>query len=754
MSYDTAVKKSGRPTHFVFRGQTDDGKGTITPVVWATRALAEAGGMREPRLRADFEINRAMPQRLGDRPARCSVGLQIDNTDQSLRALLIGTTSSNPKDEYTQGSVLNLSGQLFHAVVDEDGTTYEAAVTPTLQVAGDPVYRDGIVSLPMASDDDKILGRSRFAWQLREINTSRRGTDGADPDHGAEVNGTWVQSNGTSGTLTQTDADSDFAEWQEALETPARFIYSSAQALPLIRVRSNPGIATTPGGGIRWANAISFFCFLTMLEPYVEGFSRWLFSVGNASDSQFPETLGGHRIHKIPRWVQDSEGAWKKVWVVYLKQSFVAKATNDKRQYQDQELWLSGLPPALGVADYPHAGPPPPRTDEGTPARVIRRMVLDHARATSPIDTASFDAAEAAIPFRDICGGFYEGTTPLAEVFTHIASAFGLTLWVGTDDKLHVMATGGFTPQDVATINAGGLDELTASDVMGEWQELTPRTAGRRGAAVSRVTVDWTDQQSRFWGKDRLLRMIRASSRIPLSQIVEARVSGAWLNPDPARTLHALQRYAAACSYTTRRIQFRTRAWIAARELGTFMYLTHRRGLETTAGGYARRLVRLEAVQLDAARRTALVTFEDLGPVSHLRFALLDDYANWIRGTPAAGNTLTLTAGSTAVACSAAFFAPGDVGKTLVLRGSGIPGNRRNRKIVAFTNTTHVTVDFAMASNESIVAAGSGVDAKWLVAHNHGSPPGAGRELVYIQVGREDTGHFTDGSDAFSYEAA
>lgn len=747
MSYIAAAKKDGRPSWFVFRGQTDDGT-TVTRVAWATRALAEAGtGMIEPRLLLDGGISRSMPQDVGGTPASCAVTIGLISTDDALRDLIIGTSSVDPSQEYSGGSLLNLSGKLYHAVQDEDGTIYDSAITPTLYVTGSPTYDGHVIHLPMSSNTDKALGRSKMAWTLEQITNSEPGTDGIDPAHGSEIDPVYVDSDGSSGALLQSDVSSALRDWKEGLDTRARFIYGGSQGVRLTRVRALRAFVGDNSAGFEIAKKVSFFAFLAVLEPYTENFARWSISLGSADGAEEPISIGGRRIVKAARWMQDQDDAWRLVWVVYVLQSYRDdKNVPSQQLYQDQELWLSGMPDFIGLAG---ASPPPPKSAYNSAAYVVRRLVTDHSELGSgAIDTASFEIARKALPFSGLCAGMYAGDTPLRDIATHIAGPFGLLLWEGNDGKLRAQLAGQFSREELDAVDAGGLDELTEADILGDWQEIIPRTAEERGAAISRVTTEWTDEQIRFWGNDYLTQSYRSSARIPLGQVVEARLSMAWVNP--ARGFAVLARYAGALAYPARRIRFRTRLWVASREFGTLMLLTHRRGL--ASGGYVRRLIRLEGVEVSPDLRNLVATFEDLGPVAGLKFALLDDYANWIKTTPAGGTTLTLSAGSTTAVASANTFAAGDVGATLCLRGSTIAGNRRNRKIVAFTDARHVTMDFAAASDEVITMAGAGIDATWLVVYNHGLPPGGGRQLRYIQEGKESNAKFTDASDCFRYE--
>jgi hypothetical protein len=370
MSYIDAAKKDGRPTWFVFRGQTDDGV-TVTPVAWATRALAEVGQQVEPRLRLPSGLVRTMPQTIGGAPVACSVTIALENADGAERSLIIGSTSSDPADEYSEGSVYNLSGVLYHAVQDEDGTIYEQALTPTLHLAGSPVYADEAIQLPMSSDDEELLGPSRFAWTLDSIKNSEPGTDGVAPGAGVEIDAEYMESDGTSATLSQSEITIRFRLWNEGLDVPARFAYSGGQPMELVRVR------TEQGGGKDKSRGVTFFCFVALLEPDVSSFPTWGVSLDKVSDLDEPTTVGGHRLIKAARWLQDLDGDWKLVWVVFMQQDFLMKDVPSNRLYQDQQFWITGMPPSQGLASH---NPPPPKSEYGTPAYVIRRLISDHAR--------------------------------------------------------------------------------------------------------------------------------------------------------------------------------------------------------------------------------------------------------------------------------------------------------------------------------------------------------------------------------------
>lgn len=743
MAYIDAVKKKGRPTYVVFRGTTDDGS-TTTDVAWANRAVATSAGPLEGRLLRVGTIVRGMPETAGGRIEAVSTSIDLDNSDGALDDLLAGTSTSSELDEYGEDSVLNLTGKLFHGVVDDDGTAYEKALTPTLFVSGTVVYDGRTASLPLSTKQDGLLGRSPLALIVDDV----KGSKTQNPDTLVDCpDGEWFDDQGNTGAYGQAQFDADTSYWNESLEAAARFIYGAwaIPAIPVYRrsVEETRADDREPTGNV--IQAATWFLFASLKEPVVGSFRLWRLATSYSVQRQLEPYA--RTIYKIQRWVQNVDGQWTQVWFCFSKASFKYRPGTDL-EYEDQSLfWIPSNPGQLGTVA---ASPPPAKKDHGGPAAIIRALIYDHAGA-SAIDSTSFERVYQAIPYANLCGGMYTGSTPLQEVLTHVFQAFGIDAWLATDDTVRLQVTAAFAYADREAVAAGGLPWLTTSDIYGDtWREEIPRGSERRGAPVTRVTVEWTDEQREFYGAS-LLDTVPGNVTIPLGQRVESVVSGAWVNPDPKRAALAFSIGVSARAYATRRIGFVTHLWVGSYELGSLMYVSHPRGLEVSAaGGYERRLVRLERIEIDVGRETARVVFEDLGPASRLKPGLLDDYDEWL-AKDHGGATLALAA-STTVTC-AGFFNAGHVGMTLVARGATNPANKNlpNRKIVAVPDADHATVNYAFGAAENIVGSGSGIDATWHLLYNHEVPPSAARAEKYIQVCKESNGLFTNGDPGFTY---
>jgi hypothetical protein len=737
VAYIDAAKKKGVHTYVAFRGTTDDGT-TTTTVAWANRAIATSTGPIEARILDVGPIERGMPETSGGALESISTSLRLDNSDKGLDDLLTGTTTTNELNEYADDSILNLTGKVYDGVIDTDGTAYEDALTPTLYVSGSVVYDGQTVIVPMSSKQDNLLGPSNLQLTIQDILKSSAGAHG-DGTYYAQVAS-------TSGAITQATFENVLSKWNTNLDAAAKFIYG-APVIPMIPVRRD----SIEGTGIAIGTVIdaaTFFLFVSKDEPYLatfsSDFSEWRIAF-SLTDMRLATPLSP-KIVKIERDVTDVDGTTRAIWVCYLQCQFRYETGSDI-EYDDQQLAL--IPPSSVSTQLGIVGTGAARRDYGSPANVIKALVTDHA-GSSVVESTSFTRLHKAIPHPGVCGGMYTGTTPLREVLSHIFEAFAIDAWMGTDDKVRLLAAAGYSLDDVDTVNAGSIPKLGLADIFGDsWQEEIPRGADRRGAPISRITVDWTDEQRAFW-QSQLVDHVPGNVEIPLGQRVESRVSGAWVNPRKASL--ALSVGAGHRAYVARRFTFETHIWVASYELGQLFYITHPRGLDVTGTtGYSQRLARLERVSVDTGRRTCRATFEDLGPSARLNPGILDDYGNWL--LKSGSGDLTLTSASTTIATSAAFFVdPDHVGATVVTRGAANTSNQGpNRKIVSITDTTHAVVNYAYNATETISASGSGIDAKWHLLYNHELPPAGGRDATYIQVCEESTGLFTGGDSGFTY---
>jgi hypothetical protein len=99
-------------------------------------------------------------------------------------------------------------------------------------------------------------------------------------------------------------------------------------------------------------------------------------------------------------------------------------------------------------------------------------------------------------------------------------------------------------------------------------------------------------------------------------------------------------------AWTTRRILFEGRTWIATLELQELLALTFPLGLIHGGGGYELRPTRLQRAEPNPGTAPRLHRLEDLGPVASVLPGKIDAYSNWVVRAPGAGVHLTLTNGS------------------------------------------------------------------------------------------------------------
>lgn len=715
--YDVARDRASYDFAIVFRGTFN----SSAAVAWSTRPVKTATGLLDGRMIIDGTMGSGLSQSSGGAFRLPSLTIVLENSDDAITKYIVGTTSSSASAEYRGDGMLNLTGVFYHLVRDPvTGATYEQALTPTMCARGSLEYDGFKIAIPMAARQDKVAGRSKFIFAVRDLAKS---TDGG---FSGGVNYTF---DGTTSGYQQVDCDGDMLRIAESLDAHVPYIYST-NAFPLI-----PLTQFDMGALMLWG--------VTMAEPDLSRWPTWPIyadtfdtPVGvTGNDNDF---IGTRTLKVIQRAVVTPDGATANVWLLMVELHAYVKPSDGLKR---ATYFMLG-DPFLGVAgslSYP---------DHFGPAGVIRAMARDHSEVgSSSVDSTSFARASIAIP-RSYVGGTFTGDNELAREFEAITRVAGISIFLGKDNKLHAQVNRSFNSDDQATI-AAGLPHITHADIIGGWKETVPWDDPEQlGAPVSRLRFDWSDQQKRFWGS-RLPATAAGNTSLPMAEIREGTLPGAWI--DGRSAVKATIDNAVRRAFVGRRIECICRAWVATMEIGTLFWISHPRGLSNAGTGYFTRVVRLEDCEYVPGEDGARCRFEDLGSIASNKLGKLDTITNWIGTTPAAGRTLTLAAGSPNVVAGAATFAPGDVGKNLWTQGSAFRSNTGSRKITVVGDSTHATVDQDYGHAETLVAAGSGWTAAWSVMETQGSKGSAYRSDRIRQC-VEATGLFRDGATAgFQY---
>jgi hypothetical protein len=745
--YEITRDRSAYDSYVVLRGTFASG----ATAAWATRYVKTATGLLDGRMEIE-PVGGSLPETAGGEPERANVTVRIHDHDNAVTKWVRGTATSPASTEYKDDGFLNFTGKLYLGVRDPaTGTMYEREISPTVCLNGSPTYDGFTATLPLASYDDRVIGKSQIPFTVRDLKVSAHGSAGDGSDNTRK----------TTGILTQGEFDNLAASIGDNLDEQVRYLYGH-QIVPMQKVGEHASSSKAKIG------SYFYVLFATVTQPLLDGFSGatggglsgWPIFVGDRG-TVLQEIGPGDRVGfvdaphvhvlAIQRSITNQQGKTFEAWVTMVQ--FDGAAAESGQKLSNQKLFVDPRPQQGVVAA---SVPPPPKAGV---ADIIKAIVRDHSvEGLSGIDTTSFSDAAGGTGV----GVLYDGTEPIFAPLGKIASAAGLSLWPGLDDLLHVKRTGAITPTDTATIAAGGLPHITAADILGDWEEELPYNPGQRGAPAKRVVIRWTRDQEAFWASDAVghLLLQEAPGILPsfpdLAESIEAEVPGDAIYPPQALAL--LTDVASRQGSPRRRIKATCRAWLATMEKGTLFWLSHPRGLgDNVGGGYSMRVVRLESTDFTWSEDGCRCVFEDLGPVANWKLGYLTTITDWQATPPTAGDTLTLTAGSRAVALGAGNvrkFVAGDVGRSLWTNGAGVDGNRSSKRITRVNSTTSADVDASdavYASNETIVAAGTGYDCTWQILDNQ-ETKGSSYKPDRIRECAEATGLLRDGVTAgFQY---
>lgn len=734
--YDIARSKSAYDSYVVLRGTF----ASTAAGVWATRYVKTTTGLLDGRMEIEA-VENSLSDVAGGAPERVNVTVRLHDHDSALAKYTRGTASTAAASEYLGDGWINFTGQLFLGVRDPaTGSLYEQAISPTLCLSGPPAYDGFTVTLPLGSYDDRILGQSQIAFTVRDLKNSTAGSAGDGAWYGR-----WLD-----GAMTQADFTATLTKFTDNLDETVPYLYGK-NVVPLLKVGES--IASDKAS----IGSYTYLGWATVKEPVVTQFAynglgggseRWPFFVGSMGDplievgrNSRPEAGSIHSVllETVQRSITNAQGDTFEVWVAIIKIAF----GNDEQGHKSAsgKLFVD-VGEVQGVED--------PLTlwtlTYGYAAALIRSIVRDHSiEGASGVDATSFERAKGG----NGCGLLYKPTDTVRSAIGKIAAAAGMTLWIGVDDTLHIAALGSFSKTDTAAI-AAGLTHITAADILGDWKEELPFVAQQLGAPARRVLLRWNSDQEQFWKNDaKGNTLLVEAPGVLLSfpdifEAIDAEIPGDAIYPP--RALDLLTAAATRRGKPRRRITATCRAWLATMEKGSLLWLSHPRGLgDNSGGGYSMRVVRLESTQYTWAEDGCQCRFEDLGPLSDLRLGVLDGITHWVKATPTAGWTLTLTSGSPTATSNNNIFTAGMVGCNLWTPGAANAGNRSSKKIAAFIDAKNVTLESNSTTNEVIVAAGSDYTATWIIMDTQGTK-GTAYRPTKIRHCVEATGLYRDGA--------
>lgn len=716
MAFLDEARKAGRVKYRIARFEFASGQTRV----YATAPVISGGVYAEPRLVGVGRARNRISEALGGMTERASLTLELDDHDGALSPLFVGTQSGDARNEYTGDGFLNGTAQVFAGFIADDGTAFESPLTPPLVACGGPTRgEDGRISIAFASQEDRLLGRPSVVVRLEHLGSSEFLAPGGTARVG-------VRSSVTAGP--------DAVEWN-AIALRLTEIDNVDEVVPYCYgPRPIRGIETGDRDGM------VRLLFVSFSEPDLSDVGEW-------SSSLYEEdgpgrSLVGLLVKSAQVRVVAEDGDSHDLWVVYSTLSYV------RSNYTGWKLWLF---PGSGARLSGGIGGPQ------TPVRVIRNAVVDHSPAgVDAIDSASFDAVEAALPVVGVAGIQIAGEGTLGEIVATAAAPWPLALWVGLDGKLHASISGVITAAEREAIAAGPLLSLGPEDVFGEFEEVVPYGAGQRGAPVSDLYLEWTDEASEIYGADALVRRMPGVASIPLAERLEYNVRADTLIP--ARARDALASLGLRALTPLRRFSFASHDWLTAIERGTLLRLSTPARLGAGLGdgeGYTDRLCRLEGTEDSENTEHALVYLEDLGPIENLREAVFGDVAEWVYDAVPAEADLALTAGSDVVTVNQLGLTSGVVGCDLVVPG-GTPANRaRAYRVVALVDAFRFrieapVVDTQVVRGEVLPTNPDFLRLPWVLLHTQASRPTNASELTACD---ESTGAFRSGELGFTVRA-
>jgi hypothetical protein len=731
---DIARTGGAYETALFFRGELD----STATVAWGTRAAKTSTGLVEHRIISASPIRRGVAETFGGAPPRVDCTIVLNNADNGISYLLRGNTTTNASTDYLGDGLRNLTGQFFLAVRTASGSWTEAAVTPTMCTSG-RIETDGFnVTVPMSSQDEVLLGPSRLgAVTVQQIKDSVAGSN---------LTGAYVQRDGTVVAFTQSEFTRQFRAWTDNLDKRVPFVYGKTE-IQLIRVSDTDSDVYG-----------RFVLFVSSVEPNIEGFDDWelydKYGVDMGSgDGRYrthnSDIATKQRLFKVERDVTLEDGTTASLWVVFFNTQKVSGGTS----FGTRESWLST--PHHMIPSYSYLGiayaPPPLSTHYAGPLAIIHAMSRDHAEAGSAaIDATSFFRSGGELQsLQGACGGLYYGDKKLADAYGELGRAFGFQLWVENDDTIHAFVAWGQADKDA--IDAGTPYHIQQAEILDGWKEWIPDETGERGSSVNRVYVSWDKRQEDFYPPKLLLReRAFGATQLPTAETHTDETPGAWIFPPKAD--RALTAHTAGRAFIARRIEFVGRAWLATEAIGTIYLVSHVRGLADNAGtGYVVRPMRLESTEFTWNEDGCRVVLADLQGDYTTKPSTLDTIDHWIATQTANGDTFSVTNGSPTLVAGAGNsrkFSAADVGRHVWLFGAANESNRRSRRISAYTDATHVTMEFNASATETITCdANTGWDSKVLIVDTQESK-GSSYKPDKIRLCAEATGLFRDGVTA------
>jgi hypothetical protein len=725
----TTIRKPSRTKFRMFEGYFTDRNGNPTTAVrWSTAAVALPDGPVEGRLRVAPRTTYGIGEAVSSLPERAQTTLELINGDRALGKYLVGTDSGNLALEYRGDSFLNLRGRIVACYVKDDGSIEKHPLTPTLRVSGAVEFNETTIRVPMSTDDGAILGRPtpivRVGW-LQEAELLEAGD---------------CYRLGQPGTYAFPEWGEFQAEIRENLDTVIPYAYGRV-AIPAIRVSGDDNNRAV--------------LFVSKHRPSLADAEKWMLWKGTYSPATLyrPQSLTPALLWSAKVRVRDEEDRTHDLWVVAL---------TAPTGFTKSSRWtLDGAYLLPTSANRLSAGSSPSRKSS-SPVAIARYIVEDLSRAgVTAIDPGSFAAATKALQVPGACGGLVTGEGALGELLTLIGQPWGLSWWMGLDDRLHVGTPGQWTADDRAALTDPDTPRITAHDFAdgagqpGAYSESIPANPEERGAAARKVWIEWTDRQLAAWPADHLPRWAPGATEIPIPEETEVRLSGAWIYPGAG--VDVLAAHGQRRTFPARRVTIKMHDWIADLERGSLVLFTLPRAVGAGgAQGYTDRVLRLEHTA-DDAREYCVARFEDLGSVAAQRPAVYADIDDWTLFTAAThASTLSVTAGSDIVTLGKPWGDPAKlVGMHLSTPGAHRDNRRIARRIVEGIDSTHFRVEFPFQVSETLPAAAPGtatLACPWAILYSQ-ETRGGYSQTTYLTCADESTGAFRDGTPGFTVSA-
>lgn len=718
-----AIEKAAHArAYWILRGTIGSGLDQV-PFAWSTVPLATPTGPIEGRLAEPPDtFTVGIPTAIGAAPASVAVNVVLDNTDGALDDYLLG--GSEPQTEYTGPSLYGLEARLYQGFVASDGSLLEEPWTPTLVVSGGFSQANGLISMQLASQDKRLFGRSRRIRTVQQIKEAEL------------VPGTLYTS--TYSVWDEADAWEEIrSSWTESLDMPIPWGYGR----PLIR------LVRVSSRDVARAQFIACCSATEIADPQLS--SGW--SVYGERDGQVEQLkLGGADAVGIGAWMakvatEDEDGNPQQIWVY--------GATSASLGEEYSRLWI--VPHAsnlIGVGEW----------EPMTAIDVLRAIIEEHSEAGSAaIDTDSFDRASTALLYSSgAIGGLFGGDgATIEEIIPYIAQPVGIALYIGADDKLHVVLPGAWTTEDAAAA-AGDLPVLQQADIYPAggpdspdttWAETAPGDAEDHGAPITWLSVEWAGDQIAVFPPDQRpdrpnATAMTGAKRVDVATDVELRWSGGWVHPPSALLL--LDGLASARTFATRTVSCTTHTWVARLGIGALVRAEHPYGI-----GYGGRCLRLLRASVIPGEHAAQCTFEDVTALELMKRGVLDSEEHWVLYDPADdGVTIVIDQGSDKILLSESVADPSWEKASLWTFGATDPHLRRSWRIVEVVDGSQIRVEPTPDASDVITAAASPAyhRAPWVVMTNaiH-----AGHEYRpdKIRDCDEQAQTFTDGEPGFQF---